>query len=65
MISFWQHYKGGIYAVLHYAKHTETMEEMVVYCSTKDVTEWWVRPRAMFEEILPDGTPRFRKISDD
>ena len=60
----YQHYKGNIYTVIAIAKHTETMEEMVVY---KDDTHVWVRPLAMFEEMVEvEGKiiPRFRKVSE-
>jgi hypothetical protein len=58
----YQHYKGDIYRKIADARSSENRsEELVVYqsCKTKSI---WVRPKAMFEEILPDGTPRFRKV---
>lgn len=56
-----QHYKGGYYRVITYCKHSETQEDMVVYECCK--TRWaWVRPRKMFDEVLPDGTPRFLRL---
>lgn len=55
------HYKGSLYRVLHVGTHTETEEEMVVYQALKD-GRVWIRPLAMWEETLPDGTPRFRLV---
>ncbi len=45
----YKHYKGNLYNVMYIAKHTETLEEMVVY-SDLNKKNIWVRPKAMFEE---------------
>lgn len=61
----YKHYKGNEYEVIGVAKHSETMEEMVVYRALYDNNELWVRPLKMFtEEIEIDGkkTPRFKYI---
>lgn len=60
----YRHYKGGVYEVLGIAKHSETLEEMVVYRSL-DGAHTWVRPRKMFlEDVVWEGKkqPRFQKI---
>ena len=31
MEQYYRHFKGNVYRVLHIAKHSETLEEMVVY----------------------------------
>ena len=50
----YQHYKGGKYEVIGIAKHSETLEEMVVYQSLEN-NSIWVRPRKMFfEEVEVD-----------
>ncbi len=56
----YRHFKGNVYTVLAVAKHTETMEELVVYRSdeTGDV---WVRPKSMFLDKKGD-VDRFTKI---
>ena len=46
----YQHYKGGQYEVLGIAKHSETMEEFVVYKALYDGGDLWVRPLKMFLE---------------
>ena len=52
----YRHFKGNMYRVLHTAKHSETMEDMVVYQALYGDMGIWVRPRAMFcEEIVRDG----------
>ena len=66
----YKHYKGRLYEVLFIAKHTETLEELVVYRSMYDAknqtSSLWVRPRSMFiEHVELDGLfiPRFSKQS--
>jgi hypothetical protein len=51
--------------VIGVARHSETLEPLVVYCPLYNATGWWVQPHAMFfETIVVDGTvwPRFEKI---
>lgn len=43
----YRHFKGNIITILEIAKHTETLEEMVVYKHDEEV---WVRPLEMFLE---------------
>jgi hypothetical protein len=60
----WRHYKGGLYDVLGVARHSETEEEMVVYVHVADGA-MWVRPKAMWEEVvMVDGVkvPRFVRV---
>jgi hypothetical protein len=63
----YKHYKGNIYEVIGIARHSETLEELVVYKATyqKEGENLWVRPRSMFEErIVVDGFEinRFTKL---
>jgi hypothetical protein len=51
----YQHYKGGIYEVLHLAKHSETDETMVVYQS-KLYGSYHVRPLSMWNDIIYQDT---------
>lgn len=58
------HFKGGEYEVLGKARHSETLEEMVVYKHWGE-TELWVRPKKMFlEEVEVGGkkVPRFKYL---
>ena len=62
-----KHYKGNIYEVIGIAKHSETLEEMVVYKATyqADGENLWVRPKTMFLESIEVNeliTKRFTKI---
>ena len=65
----YEHYKGKRYEVIDVARHSETMELMVLYKALYkgDFSEGslWVRPLAMFkEDVVVNGksVPRFRKI---
>jgi hypothetical protein len=61
----YRHYKGGEYEVVGVARHSETLEPMVVYRPLYNQTGLWVRPYAMFfEQIKLDGLsqPRFALI---
>lgn len=67
----YKHYKGRSYQVLGVARHSETLEELVVYQALYDMPEFgknsmWVRPKSMFlEEIEVNGkkVPRFEYIN--
>ena len=55
----YRHYKGNLYKIIAFAKHSETCEEMIVYQSTEH-GDTWVRPRSMWNEVVDDnGTLRF------
>jgi hypothetical protein len=59
----YEHYKGLRYKVLEIARHSETLEEMVVYQALYGDRGIWVRPLPMFlEQVTIDGksVPRFR-----
>jgi len=61
----YRHFKGNNYEVIGTAKHSETMEELVVYKHLDDDGGLWVRPLKMFEEtVVIDGkaVSRFEKI---
>ncbi len=60
----YRHYKGQHYQVLAVARHSETLEELVVYKALykNKASALWVRPKAMFlENVTVDGKeqPRF------
>ncbi len=61
----YRHFKGNEYELLGIAKHSETMEELVVYRALYGEHGLWVRPAAMWtEEVNRDGYhgPRFQYI---
>lgn len=65
----YQHYKGKNYIVKDLARHSETLEWLVVYecLYENDAAKIWVRPLDMFtENIEVEGktVPRFKYIGD-
>lgn len=63
----YEHYKGKPYRVLAVAKHSETLEEMVVYQQQYGEEGIWVRPLGMFlEDVTVEGkrVPRFKFIEE-
>jgi hypothetical protein len=64
----YRHYKGQRYRVLGLARHSETLEPLVVYQALYGERGLWVRPAAMFNETVErDGQPvaRFALESSD
>ena len=66
----YKHYKGRDYVVIGTARHSETLEELIVYQalyrSRFGKNTLWVRPKKMFlEKLRVDGhlVPRFRYIT--
>ncbi|RAI11240.1 MAG: DUF1653 domain-containing protein [Candidatus Melainabacteria bacterium] len=56
---FYKHYKGNLYKIIALGKHSENLEEMIVYQSVKD-GQIWIRPKSMWNEIIDNnGTLRF------
>ena len=68
----YQHYKGNFYEVLGVARHSETLEELVVYRALYHHEVYgdnslWVRPKAMFlETVVVEGKAvlRFMPITN-
>ena len=60
---YYRHFKGNVYRVLHMAKHSETLEEMVVYQAMYGERGIWVRPKSMFEEVIERDGKTFRRFS--
>lgn len=54
----YRHYKGNDYEVVAVARHSETLEPVVVYRALYGDGGLWVRPYAMFcEHVFVDGKP--------
>lgn len=61
----YRHFKGNEYEVLEIARHSETLEPIVVYRALYGEGGVWVRPAEMwFETIERDGKKfnRFEKM---
>ena len=64
----YRRFKGREYEVIGVAKHSETLEEMVVYRQLYGEHGLWVRPASMWEETVErDGKTykRFTYIGDE
>lgn len=63
----YRHFKGKEYQLLYMARHSETLEPMVVYQALYGERGIWVRPAHMWSEIVErDGYqgPRFTYIGE-
>ncbi len=49
-LGVYKHYKGNYYRVIGIARHSETLEDMVVYQGLYEKGGLWVRPLSMWEE---------------
>lgn len=61
----WRHFKGMEYELIGVAKHSETLEPMVVYRALYGEGGLWVRPAAMWTERVERedySGPRFTYI---
>ena len=61
----YRHFKGNEYEVVAVGKHSETLEEYVIYRALYGEGGYWVRPLSMFLELVErDGRtfPRFEYI---
>lgn len=61
----YRHYKGNEYQVIGMARHSETLEELVVYRALYGDHGLWVRPSAMFLEMIEsegNSVPRFQFV---
>ena len=63
----YRHFKGNEYQVLGIARHSETLEELVVYRALYGDGGLWVRPASMWTELIGrDGYhgPRFIWVAE-
>ena len=63
----YRHFKGNEYRLLYVARHSETLENMVVYQALYGERGIWVRPAATWNEIVErDGYqgPRSQYIGE-
>lgn len=52
----YRHFKGNRYELVDFAKHSETLETMVIYRALYGEGGLWVRPLSLWsEEIERDG----------
>lgn len=58
----YRHYKGKEYEVIGCARHSETLEELVVYRALYGDHGLWVRPKDMFLERVLVGDKMVRRF---
>lgn len=66
-LGVYEHYSGKQYDVIGVARHSETLENMVIYQARYGENEIWVRPYDMFletVEIDDNEVPRFKLIKE-
>jgi len=67
-LGVYRHYKGNQYEVIGFAKHSETLEDMVIYKALYDDGGTWVRPLSMWDNPIDiDGrtVKRFEYVGEN
>ena len=59
----YRHFKGNEYEVIAIAKHSETLELLVVYRALYGAGEVWVRPASMWNETLEKDGKLYRRFT--
>ena len=59
----YRHFKGNEYEVIGVAKHSETMEELVVYRTLYGECGLWVRPASMWNEQVERDGKTFQRFT--
>ena len=59
----YRHFKGGEYEMLYIAKHSETLEEMVVYRALYGEGGVWVRPASMWNETVERDGVTYKRFT--
>lgn len=66
-LGLYKHYKGNLYHVIGIGRHSETLEELVIYRGFYADYGIWVRSKILFESTVEhDGKilPRFEFIKE-
>ncbi|MBQ2582245.1 MAG: DUF1653 domain-containing protein [Ruminococcus sp.] len=58
----YRHFKGNMYEVIGIAKHSESLEEMVVYRALYGEGDLWVRPASMWDETVERDGKTFKRF---
>ena len=58
----YKHFKGNEYEVIGIAKHSETLEDMVIYKALYGDGGYWVRPVSMWNETIERDGKTFKRF---
>ncbi len=58
----YRHFKGNEYEVIAIAKHSESLEEMVVYRALYGEGGFWVRPLSMWNETVERDGKTYKRF---
>ena len=58
----YKHYKGNIYRVIGTAKHSETLEKLVIYRDVSDENKLWARPADMWDDEIQLEEKRVKRF---
>ena len=61
-LGIYKHFKGNLYEVVAIAKHSETLEDMVVYKALYGDGDVWVRPLNMWGEVIERDGETFKRF---
>ena len=67
-LGIYRHFKGNLYEAIAVAKHSETLEDMVVYRALYGEGGVWVRPLSLWtEQVSRNGEtiPRFLYLGEN
>lgn len=64
--SHWEHYKGGVYAIVAMCRLESTLEPHVIYvlASTYPNGSYWCRPLSEWNQEVSPGVRRFTEVSE-
>ena len=58
----YRHFKGNEYEVVAIGKHSETLEDYVIYRALYGEGGYWVRPLSMFIEVIERDGKTFSRF---
>ena len=61
----YRHYKGNLYRIIAFARHSETLEDLVIYEALYENGGTWARPREMFCDHVTVGGKTVRRFSPE
>ena len=62
-IGRYRHFKGNEYEVLYLARHSESLEDMVVYRALYGAHGVWVRPASMWNELVERDGKTYKRFT--